>query len=246
MCVDEERLGVSPNSIEWFEAFVAFTKRGNLHAGLLLREESGGIVAYHQAWNNITTYQRLADFIKDYRSGVVTARPIMKPVRLRAAAKWCVLNAASGEQYAYALQLDPNAYIDERGKLVSDSANGLSCVTFVLAIFKSLGIGAIDLSGWPERSEDAVLHRYVVHSLRDSMNRNEPGFSAEYVSRVSGEIGCIRVRPEELIGGIASSPYAASPQQAISAGRFVRGMLFGLSVANGIRPAKFPPSEPWL
>lgn len=77
--------------------------------------------------------------------------------------------------------------------LLDDGAVGLTCATFVLAVFASCGVRLIDTENWPERPEDAEWHKAIIAALS---RRASP----EHIAAVTTETGCARFRPEEVAG----------------------------------------------
>lgn len=95
----------------------------------------------------------------------------------------------------------------------SDTAE--SCATFVLAIFQSLQLPLVDLRSWPTRPEDVPWQEKIVAYLRSSSN---PATQA-HAERVAQDIGCARLRPEEVAAAASATSLPASfahVQQAAS------------------------------
>jgi hypothetical protein len=80
---------------------------------------------------------------------------------------------------------------------------GLTCATFVLAVFASRGIPLVRLDEWQARSEDVIWQDKIISDLR-SWRKGDPEVEA-HAAALQGERGCVRYRPEEVMAaGIAS------------------------------------------
>lgn len=72
------------------------------------------------------------------------------------------------------------------GQLALDpSVRGLTCATFVLAIFATFDVFPLNLESWTKRPEDKHYIQYIAGFF------NEPALAAEWP--------CLRYRPEEVV-----------------------------------------------
>ncbi|MQT61980.1 hypothetical protein GHO42_02480 [Pseudomonas sp. FSL R10-0056] len=80
---------------------------------------------------------------------------------------------------------------------------GLTCATFILGFFNSLGFDILDLSSWQSRDDDTLWQSNIYAAL-------EPRLTAERKEAQKDLIGAAyRFRPEEVVGSFAifeSSP----------------------------------------
>ncbi len=104
------------------------------------------------------------------------------------------------------------------GELDLCGANGLTCATFVFAMFASCGIRLVDIDVWPHRDEDARWHASVVSLLRTR------GADPEHVAAVETEPRCARYRPEE-VAAVAWLGRAVDALAAIEAGARISGVV---------------------
>lgn len=88
---------------------------------------------------------------------------------------------------------------------------GLTCATFVLAIFHRAGIALGKYETWPvNRPGDAQWQESIVDVLR-----NTPNATPEHVNRVQHDVGAtVRYRPEEVAGAALVTPVPAVFQAA--------------------------------
>lgn len=97
----------------------------------------------------------------------------------------------------------PYGLIYENGKFTEDgilildkNEHGLTCATFVLAIFNSCGIRLIDTNNWKHRDDDNIRHSYLLNMLIQT--KDKYNISDNHIENIKNEIGCVRFRPEEV------------------------------------------------
>ncbi|MEP7125513.1 MAG: hypothetical protein ABJE95_31560 [Byssovorax sp.] len=95
---------------------------------------------------------------------------------------------------AYALRYDGDGFDINTGEFMDETGHGLTCATFVLAMFASYGIPLLQLMEWPEREKDREWQEYIVGVLR------KKGVDEKHVEAVNEQVkrGCARYRPEEV------------------------------------------------
>lgn len=88
--------------------------------------------------------------------------------------------------------------------LVGPSRHGLTCATFVLAVFGQAGITLAEIETWPTNREgDVEWQRRVVAALTAG------GAHQQHVDAVQNDIGVVRIRPEEVAAAAARTPPSA-------------------------------------
>lgn len=76
--------------------------------------------------------------------------------------------------------------------VIGPTTHGLTCATFVLAVFQLAGLQLVDYNSWPKsRYGDIEWQCYVVDSLK------RHGADANHIRAVEQEVGSVRFRPEE-------------------------------------------------
>ncbi len=126
---------------------------------------------------------------------------------------------ARHRQIPYNLRYDPGTRFDpDTGELVlGETATGLTCATFVVHVFSSSANPILDGSGWPSRQKDLVRQRFLVESMR-------PNYPVQ-ASLIEQEIGCPRIRPEEVVGACLEEDLPADFDRCEANGYFVAGLL---------------------
>ena len=131
----------------------------------------------------------------------------------------------------------PYGVLYEGGRFLQDgrielgkSAHGLTCATFVLHIFESVGKTLLDLASWHSRADDAAWHKHIVEILREFQRDHPSEIADQHINGVESEVGCMRIRPEEVVGGSTSPSLPASFAIAQQRGALVRDRLTGVAV----------------
>lgn len=73
------------------------------------------------------------------------------------------------------------------------AGKGLTCATFIVAVFRSHGYEICDQPTWPDRGEDQVWQNWVT----DMMERT--GVEPEHINLVRQDIGAKRFKPDEVV-----------------------------------------------
>ena len=105
----------------------------------------------------------------------------------------------------YALSHPTECFDENTGAfLLGPTRLGLTCASFVLAMFDAAGLPLAQYDTWPtNRDGDAEWQLRIVEKLA------ETAASAKHVHAVSIEIGSVRFRPEEVAGAATTSPLPA-------------------------------------
>jgi hypothetical protein len=121
-------------------------------------------------------------------------------------ASFCESVAARAPRLNYAFRIIESTELVAVGHSVMlNNAHGLTCATFVLAIFQSLGHPLVVLGTWPSRAEDADFQRKIL--LIMATPQVVWGISSQHIVNANAEIGCLRYRPEEVVGACRFGVY---------------------------------------
>ncbi len=176
---------------------LARTEHNNLHAGLIYTGTEGQVLHLHLGWHDYLA--------TDWDWPLFWAAPDVEPEKLAIVAGHCRRiwrQFKKTPQLPYGLAYF-GSFFDNNGRLIlKEGARGLTCATFVLAVFKTAGIDLIDEASWPTRQEEAeqFLKRVVQFA--------EPGLYAQLHDEVKN--GAKRIRPDEVLGACAITPLPAS------------------------------------
>ncbi|MBL8678641.1 MAG: hypothetical protein JNK05_05725 [Myxococcales bacterium] len=113
-----------------------------------------------------------------------------------------------GRGLPYSIRYAGGAIRREGSQLTFDE-HGFTCASFVVALFRGVGLRVIDLASWSARTaqrqlEDTEWQRKMVADIRVYTQDNE------HADREQGEIPCFRFRPEEIVAALAIGNGAAA------------------------------------
>jgi len=110
----------------------------------------------------------------------------------------------------------------------NERAQGLTCASFVLGIFKSAGIRLVEESTWVPRPEEDIDFVKTLRFSDTKLPELRPALRAE------AESGIPRVRPEEVMGACCSSPLPVHFEQCREQGQRVLKILEGLPIPQRV------------
>jgi hypothetical protein len=189
-----ERLSTDGNGIALVSVMVQRTPSCTTHAGILYRDTDDKLWHLHFAWH------------KDLRRHALHARCVCAQPTLET--EHAILLAAVCERIAalrlklqipYNLKHDRDVAFDpDTGEVTfGPMSTGLSCSTFVAAVFRSSGQNLIDATTWPSaNAEDQNVQQLFVRALEQSGNPDQ----VHQAHIVKSEIGTARIRPEHVCG----------------------------------------------
>lgn len=168
------------------------TTRG-FHIGLLYREKE--IRFLHLEWHlRLSNNPPNAEYLW-------IALPIHERRAKQLAAKCRLVwnrNSRDGIPYGFS---DPRDFLSQDGKLnLGPTKFGLTCASFVLAVFELVGLSLIKYDTWKERGDDKVFQNWVVSELERA--KVDP----TVVIAVKSEMGLVRFRPCEVAGAATVAP----------------------------------------
>ncbi len=157
-------------------------------------------------------------------SSYLWIKPDVPELRMRQVAARCRQVWRSNEgTLPYALSPPSDCFDVQTGAfLLGPTRHGLTCSSFVLAIFETAGLSLVDYETWPtERPGDQEWQERVVGALENSGTC----VSAEHLETVKNEIGAVRYRPEDVAGAATASPLPADFSVAVERARKILELL---------------------
>jgi len=168
---------------------------GQHHVGILHKNESvPEICLLHLAWHNELKNSRP-------KPTYLWVTPPIPKERARQVAAFCrrvyKVNP-SGIPYAFSSASD--CFDKQTGEFMAGpNRYGLTCATFVLGVFHSVGLPLVQYATWPKTREgDNEWQRHIIEQLKEN------GASPEHISHVQSEVGAVRFRPEDVAGASAA------------------------------------------
>ena len=222
---------LDPQSPPPVHAAVCLGKGGvDLHGGVVYRGEDGSRVL-HLAWHADLRDEALA---APRHGFVVWVIPTLDDeYDLRAVADTAAATAESKPEVLYSLRYADSKFSDAV-LLLGESESGLTCATFVLALYRAAGIELLRLDTWEARERDRDAQKALVRGLERDAARGK--VSPEHVKAVRAEEGCMRFRPEEVAAGTALDPRPVDFSVAAPAGDAVRRTALARVIQRFLSP----------
>lgn len=186
------------------------------HVGILHRQEDK-VLLLHLAWHH------------DLRNHLPGKSHLwielhVPQLRMRQVAAICRKVWRSNEGILpYALSPPNDCFNQETGAfLFGPTQHGLTCASFVLAVFEAAGLRLADYETWPtDRPGDQEWQSWIVGELENS----DPPADARHIEAVRSEVGLVRYRPEDVAGAATTSPLPANFATANEQGEKILRLL---------------------
>lgn len=156
----------------------------------------------------------------DWRHFQCIIQTNVNPMRLRSFTHLCnmICNRMVGgnSRVTYGLRFDDyESEYDEEGILhLGEHKIGLTCATYVLTLFHSIGIDLIKLEDWPDREDDWEWQDDIVGTMKQYKTHPVVDMDKEHLAKLKEEAASHphRYRPEE----VAASSYLYKGATAMS------------------------------
>jgi hypothetical protein len=191
------------------------------HIGILHTSEGAMPELLHLAW-----HCRLQNNVELPHYMTLWIAPSAPPQRLRVVAAACRRiwrkNAKGGIPYAFSTPAD--AFDTATGAyLLGPSRFGLTCASFVLAVFDYAGLRLANYESWPHgRPGDREWQGQIIAMLEGRAER-------EHIEYLRSEIGAVRYRPEEVAAASVLAPPPADFQPTASLGEKILAKIWEAS-----------------
>jgi hypothetical protein len=186
----------------------------NTHAGIVYRDDDGTLFHLHLA-----THWRLKH--EGFEDGTLFVIPDLQAEFVRLVRRMCRRISLRPPRISYALRYPRTARFVVAGRFAAleGEDNGLNCSTFVLTLFDTYGVQVVRFADWPIRVADARWHRKIVDYIRS--------IDPAQANRLEPEIGCQRVRPEEVAAAFLfpEASFPVSPDDAMPASHWLLPIL---------------------
>lgn len=182
------------------------------HVGIVYAaNDDGARRVLHQAWHYDTRDESLGEFLAD--DGAPSPRFWIGPsqeddeqndVRAMAA---LIASRIRENQLPYALRR-ADAAIQRDGRVSLGTSLGLTCATFVTALFDAAQVSLLDEASWDARDAARIAEdRSAQGSIADWLSGHHPA----HAKRIrDDEIGCTRIRAEEVAVASGMTPRPVS------------------------------------
>ena len=175
------------------------TRPEQRHVGFLFRaDEELPSYFLHLAWHCKLTCEAPPE--KDY----IAVEAGLDPINQTLLAAYCqvIAEANKNGQIPYGIHYEGTYFDPQTGEwLRGIKEDGLTCATFILAVYRAQGIDLLNLTEWPQRPEDIIWQEEILYLLACF----SPKEHKDYVESQKTKIGSIRLRPEEVAAASSSS-----------------------------------------
>lgn len=191
-----------------------------LHCGIVFNHQNA-FNFIHLAWHfelrHEVDYKRFSEY--------VFIKSTIHPSRQLSIAAMCrrILVRHSEKNIPYGVQYSGGGFTSDGVLCLDDKDNGLTCATFILALYRQCGISLIDINNWQKRDSDQDWHKLIIDALKNS--RWKFNISESHIENVSKEMGCARFRPEEVAISSAFILIPADSNDIVSEGEKLRNEL---------------------
>jgi hypothetical protein len=179
------------------------------HVALLYRDPDGRCLIVHQGWHNLFLHE---DWTADFHWCELDQLDLELQETL---IDYIVLVATQGERHPipYSVSFDPELNFLETGEFKAwRKESGLTCATFILAMFKQFGLPLVIANSWPttaERNDDATWVIRILERLEEYGRRASIPMPHVVPQRLQRH-ALRRFRPEEVVA--AAIDYRGEPQ----------------------------------
>jgi hypothetical protein len=188
-----------------------------LHVGIVFRASDQRCRILHLAWHYRLRNEEALD-------GWAFVAPLLDPVELQVLAGFCALLGAVRPRIPYGLQFSASRFDDDGRFIPGPGETGLTCTTFVMAIFEWAVMPLLVRESWKVRDEDIAAQRALVSMLRETKDADDG-----HVIAVEAEVGCMRFRSEEAAAASAMPVRPVHFDEAELAGARVRASFDALA-----------------
>lgn len=202
-------------------------RRCGTHIGLLYRATVHTPARLlHMPWHNkIRSESPSVDY-------VLWIDPSIPKERAKVVAAFCrriwKKNEANGLPYGLS---QPNKFFDHTGRVLKGPAKvGLTCATFVLAVFDTVGLALVRYETWPKPDKKDIERQ---EELARRLEQDKQ-VSREHARAFRGEVGNIRYRPLEVAGAATNDSWPSEHKYAARVAVRVRRKLAMLRVDEAV------------
>lgn len=186
--------------------------RRQQHVGILFRDSTGQLLLLHQPWHYNTLCEQPSD---EYFSFVPLMFSRAERQMLAAQMKSFAESNPQGVPYAFTSP-DEDCFGPERKWLLSDDGVGLTCATFIIAVFRTLGFELVATRTWKERPDDQKWFEGILAFME-----YHPSVPDSHVQAVREQPRGCRFRPDDVVGSALSCRAPVDFETCVTNGKWV-------------------------
>ena len=167
-------------------------------------------------------FNLIHDFFNDYYSQYLFIKSKIPYIRqLNIAAFWDVIwQNKKNNNIPYGILYEKSFFDNNAVFNLEDNECGLTCATFVLAIFKLCGYNLLDIDSWEHRDDDKIYHNKVIENL--IKYKDDYNISEDHIEKVRKNIGAYRFRPEEVTASVTLTKLPATFNEVTPLGALLK------------------------
>lgn len=202
----------------------------NLHNKLLINFD-GICGELHLEYHHKMTFSNIFDLSNKY----IWGSPIgIHSSRLKALAARCIkiIKNKDIQEIPYAIEYKGRRKFDEDGiynSYYNGSDYGVTCATFILTIFESVGLDIIDWKNWIDRPEDEAWFDSLIKTMEIGKARGWFKLSDEHLENLRSEKNCKKIRPEEIFSIVYCNSYPMKFSCSSSIGSHIRNYVLQIT-----------------
>lgn len=183
------------NEVRDLGAVIKRTNGGGNHVGFLYKLDGEAPGVCHLAWHYDLRTGAPDDSYAWVQSGLDEANRTFIALALADLAEHGTVAIPYSTTYE-GDYFEPGTLSYVRG----EPGDGLTCATFVLAVFRAFGFELLDEGGWPARDSDDAWRRSVINLL-EVHGGGHPDLR-RHIEELSSSTRGVRYRPEEVAAGV--------------------------------------------
>lgn len=194
------------SEVEGLAIAVCRTGDTQLHVGLAYEHNEDSVVFCHLAWHHRLRHDLDPPAQPHWsRSELYWKDVSLHPINRKVVAAWLENLRHDSNRIPYGFDVRPPVFSEDGRYIPQALGKGMTCATFVVEVYRSTSFTLVDEGTWPNRpAEDAHWQAEILARLADGHA------GQDHVDALRNDIGCIRIRPEEVASATLQDTLPAS------------------------------------
>lgn len=160
------------------------------HIGFIYKSDNDKIFICHLCWHFTLKKTVLGPDEDSYVCSTLNLDDINQKFL---AASFSAITETNHSAVPYGIK-PPLKSFDDKNKYIGNEGEGLTCATFILAVFEQNGFPILEKSSWAIREDDKEWQRMILDKLRENTE-----VTSKYIEAAREFVGkAARFRPEEV------------------------------------------------
>ena len=199
-----------PTEAPFVAISVCCVGENHFHAGIIHGDVGSPLSILHLFWHEAIENETFPGSPKWEK--MAWAVPELDPAVLPTITGFCRRIAKVKPKIPYALYCDESVSFSNDAKelIFGKRGFGLTCSTFILAVFQSQLIPLVDYKSWPKLTPKEVQEwKTIIERLFEDLRHHYP-FTDVHLSKVRKEAVECRYKPCDVVGACTAPPYPAT------------------------------------